>query len=89
MSQTIVGNRMRYAKKCSPEERKSAKFSQAACLDKDSSDTNADAEPTSHRHGRLLSAQEARVACDKFVPCKQALTTTDVLHRLKGTILTV
>lgn len=44
MSQTIVDNRMRYAKKCSPEERKSAKFSQAACLDEDSSGTDADAD---------------------------------------------
>lgn len=44
MSQTIVDNRMRYAKKCSPEERKSAKFSQAACLDEDSSETDADAD---------------------------------------------
>ena len=40
MSQTIVDNRS--AKKCSPEERKSAKFSQTACLDEDSSDTDAD-----------------------------------------------
>ena len=44
MSQTIVDNRMRYAKKCSPKERKSAKFSQAACLDEDSSGTDADAD---------------------------------------------
>ena len=44
MSQTIVHNRMRYAKKCSPEERKSAKFSQAACLDEDISDTDADSD---------------------------------------------
>ena len=41
MSQTIVDNRMRYTKK-SPEERKPAKFSQAACLKEDtcSSGTN-------------------------------------------------
>ncbi len=32
MLQTIVDTRMGYAKKCSPEEQKSAKFSQAACL---------------------------------------------------------
>ena len=44
MSQTIVDNRMRYAKKCSPEERKSAKFNQAACLDEDSSETDACAD---------------------------------------------
>ena len=44
MSQTIVDNRMRYAKKCSPEGRKSAKFSQAACLDEDSSDKDTDAD---------------------------------------------
>ena len=38
-----MDNRMRYSKK-SPEERKSAKFSQAACLDEDSSGTDADAD---------------------------------------------
>ena len=33
---------MQYTKKCSPEEQKSAKFSQAACFEEDSSDTDAD-----------------------------------------------
>ena len=45
MSQTIINNRMQYSKKCSPEQRKSAKFEQAACLDEDtedSADTNTD-----------------------------------------------
>ena len=42
MSQTIVDNRMRYAKK-SPEERKSAKFSQAACLNEDTCNSGTDA----------------------------------------------
>ena len=41
MSQTIVDNRMRYAKK-SPEERKSTKFSQAACLNEDTCSSGAD-----------------------------------------------
>ena len=51
MAQTIVDNRMRYAKK-SPEEQKSAKLSQVACLNEDkcSSGTDANAiyqvEPT-------------------------------------------
>ena len=44
VSQTFVDNWMRYAKKCTPEEWKPAKFSQAACLDEDSSDTDADAD---------------------------------------------
>ena len=39
MSQTIVNNRMRYSKKCSPEQRKSAKFEQAAGLDEDTEDS--------------------------------------------------
>ena len=43
MSQTIVDNRMRYTNK-SPEEQRSAKFSQAACLEEDSSGTDADAD---------------------------------------------
>ena len=34
---------MRYSKKCSPEQRKSAKFEQAACLDEDTEDS-ADAD---------------------------------------------
>ena len=41
MSQTIVDNRMRYAKK-PPEERKSTKFSQAACLNEDTCSSGAD-----------------------------------------------
>ena len=45
MSQTIVDNRMQYAKKA-PEERKSTKFSQAACLNEETcssgNDANAD-----------------------------------------------
>ena len=54
MSQTIVGNRMRCAKKSS-EERKPAKFSQAACLKENTcssgTDANADlpGEATPHR----------------------------------------
>ena len=44
MSQTIVDKRMRYTKKCSPEERKSAKFSHAACLEEESSDKDTDAD---------------------------------------------
>ena len=42
MSQTIVDNRMRYAKK-SPEERKPAKFSQAAFLNEDTCSSGTDA----------------------------------------------
>ena len=42
-SQTIVDNRMWYTNK-SPEEQRSAKFSQAACLEEDSSGTDADAD---------------------------------------------
>ena len=38
-SQTIVNNRMRYSKKCSPKQRKSAKFEQAACHDEDTEDS--------------------------------------------------
>ena len=45
MPQTIVDNRMQYAKKA-PEERKSRKFSQAACLNEETcssgNDANAD-----------------------------------------------
>ena len=54
MSQTIVDNRMRYAKK-SPEERKPAKFSQAAWLKEDTCSSGTDAnvhlpgEATPHR----------------------------------------
>ena len=44
MSKTFGDNWMRYAKKYKPEEWKPAKFSQAACLDEDSSDTDADAD---------------------------------------------
>ena len=43
MSQTIVDNRMRYARK-SQEERKPAKFSQAACLNEDA-DLPGEANP--------------------------------------------
>ena len=42
MAQTIVDNRMRYAKK-SPEEQKSAKLSQVACLNKDTCSSGTDA----------------------------------------------
>ena len=42
MSQTIVDNTMQYAKK-SPEERTPAKFSQAACLNKDACSSGTDA----------------------------------------------
>ena len=45
MPQTIVDNRMQYAKKA-PEERKSTKLSQAACLNEETcssgNDANAD-----------------------------------------------
>ena len=41
MSQTIVDNCMQYAKK-SPEERKSTKFNQAACLKEDTCSSGAD-----------------------------------------------
>ena len=42
MAQTIVDNRMRYAKK-SPEEQKSAKLSQVACLNEDTCSSGIDA----------------------------------------------
>ena len=42
MSQTIVDNRLRYAKK-SPEEQKSAKFSQVVCLKEDTCSSGTDA----------------------------------------------
>ena len=42
MAQTIVDNRMRYAKK-SPEEQKSAKFSQVACLKENTCSSGTDA----------------------------------------------
>ena len=42
MSQTIVDNRLRYAKK-SPEEQKSAKFSQVVCLNEDTCSSGTDA----------------------------------------------
>ena len=42
MAQTIVDNRMRYAKK-SPEEQKSAKLSQVACLNEDTCSSGTDA----------------------------------------------
>ena len=41
MSQTIVDNRLRYAKK-SPEEQKSAKFSQVVCLNEDTCSSGTD-----------------------------------------------
>ena len=42
MSQSIVDNRLRYAKK-SPEEQKSAKFSQVVCLNEDACSSGTDA----------------------------------------------
>ena len=42
MTQTIVDNRMRYAKK-SPEEQNSAKLSQVACLNEDTCSSGTDA----------------------------------------------
>ena len=42
MAQTIVDNRMRYAKK-STEEQKSAKLSQVACLNEDTCSSGTDA----------------------------------------------
>ena len=69
MSETIVDSRMRYAKK-SPEEQKSAKLSQVACLNEDTCSSGADANidlpggaPGGYSHTlpiRVCAAQRGR-----------------------------
>ena len=72
MSQTIVNNRMRYSKKCSPQQRKSAKFEQAACLDEDTEDS-ADAD--TDLPGKAIPAPPEPPKQDK--PKKKSLQRSD------------